>query len=378
MRETWSSGVLAALLATLATLASGATVTFDSSATRFNCPNGARSPVLLESLSDDKGEGIATKLIVPPTSADGRLCTLTRVDDEFNPFYIPIARAFDADGDWAKSAARYVDFTSVLCGQSELDGPPDVRGVNQYSQGDYLCQITITRPLAQTHVGYYLTTFVDANLPGVVANRRAAARFLERATWGPTWEEITALEAQIDADGNKALANWVSDQVQLPPTSHRAFFRRRLNPRSVESYQYGITTGPCDANARFRRFAFTYKDVELSRGHGGGIAGSTGHPYTPMKIETVGGNTVVKFGDDIRTVLDQPLQYVEDGANVTLTDGSYTLCMAEEVVGLEIGENMYNTSSRFWWETFARRASRTGEGVMTARVTAPRRARSGR
>ena len=162
MRGTRSSGALAALLATLA---SGATVTFDSSATRFNCPNGARSPVLLESLSDDKGEGLATKLIVPPTSADGRLCTLTRVDDEFNPFYIPIARAFDADGDWSKSAARYVDFTSVLCGEADADGPPDVRGVDQYAAGDYLCQITITKPLAQTHVGYYLTTFVDCECP---------------------------------------------------------------------------------------------------------------------------------------------------------------------------------------------------------------------
>jgi len=43
-----------------------------------------------------------------------------------------------------------------------------------------------------------------------------------------------------------------------------------------------------------------------------------------------------------QSVLDHPLQYEENDANVTLADGSYTLCMAEEVVGLQIGENTYN------------------------------------
>lgn len=147
--------------------------------------------------------------------------------------------------------------------------------------------------------------------------------------------------------GNLAMARWVHEQVNLQPTSHRAFFRRRLNPRSVESYQYGVP-GPraCEKNARFRRFAFTYKDVELSRGSTN-QAGGTGLPFTPMEIETikVRGNDHygIKFGDHYRTILSSPLQYEDDdGAIVALDDGKYTICSAEEVVGTRIGDNDYD------------------------------------
>jgi len=97
------------------------------------------------------------------------------------------------------------------------------------------------------------------------------------------WDEIKSLESQVALHGTKALATWTQNQVSLTPTSHRAYFRRRLNPRAVESYIYGIP-GPkaCEANARFRRFAFTIMDVELSRGSTS-AAGNDGHPYTPSE-----------------------------------------------------------------------------------------------
>ena len=118
------------------------------------------------------------------------------------------------------------------------------------------------------------------------------------------WSEIVTLENSIATSGHKAHALWVKDQQSLTPTSHRAFFRERLNPRAVESYLYGVP-GPkaCEKNARFRRFAFTYKDKELSRGHSGAWAGNTGLPFTPMAIETLSINGLnyyaVKFGKDL-------------------------------------------------------------------------------
>jgi hypothetical protein len=129
----------------------------------------------------------------------------------------------------------------------------------------------------------------------------------------------------------------------------------------VEAYQYGVPGPPARAAlARYRRHAFTTMDVELSRGSSA-PAGSSGHPFTTMRIESAGGGrTVVRFGGAVRTVLDAPLQYanvvkqdnqywegtkeyVFDAATVTdLPDGEYTICHVEDAVGTSLGGYAYN------------------------------------
>jgi hypothetical protein len=64
---------------------------------------------------------------------------------------------------------------------------------------------------------------------------------------------------------------------------------------------------------------------------------------TPLKIQTVsvGGanHYAVKFGDHIRTVLPDPLTYKgANDADVTVPDGSYTICYVEEVLGSTTGD----------------------------------------
>jgi hypothetical protein len=126
-------------------------------------------------------------------------------------------------------------------------------------------------------------------------------------------EEINELATSITNLGyTKAVASYIHNQVSLTPTSHRKYFRERLSPRAVESYQYGIP-GPtaCEINAHYRRFSFTYMDVELSRGSTS-AAGNTGNPFTPMIITTENGYTVISFGGDVRTVLGTPLEYYDN------------------------------------------------------------------
>jgi len=194
-------------------------------------------------------------------------------------------------------------------------------------------------------------------------------------------EEIEQLGNEITSNGyTKALAEWTHNQASLPPTSHRAYFRKFLNPRAVQSNQARIP-GPlaCDMNARFRSFAFTYLDVQLSRGRNKGTVGA---PFTPMEVVTEGGSyTVIKFGNEVRTVLSEPLEYYSDsgtesfedtpileGPTTTLPDGmvsfflciiftewgeglfkcihltythtylQYTICFAEEIAGTKLGE----------------------------------------
>ena len=235
--------------------------------------------------------------------------------------------------------------TEVMCGEADADGPS-----GEYVAGEHLCQVRVD-PLDLSSDGYYLTTF---HVPDHIAGERAiVTSFLEKVTFGPTMEEIDQLSADYSQQGPYALAVWLERDLARPISSHRAHFRKHLHPRAVESYIYGIPgPRPCERDARFRRFAFTYMDVEISRGSGS-PADHTGAPYTKMRIETVqiGGvnHWVVKFGDHIRTILSSPLEIYSppsrsqmqgggpSGDTVALPDGQYTLCNVEEVVGNQIG-----------------------------------------
>mmetsp|Transcript_33761 Transcript_33761/g.70958 ORF Transcript_33761/g.70958 Transcript_33761/m.70958 type:complete len:339 (-) Transcript_33761:2735-3751(-) len=302
-------------------------------ALKFTCPDRDFSPQKLTPLSSDRGKGVPKYVLLPTistssseagSSAEGKLCTLTRLN---NKFYIPIGKSYLShwnDDAWQLSPGRYLSRTSVQCDTTSSDGPTNaITGEPDYLSGEELCQFKL-HPLGPADDGYYLQTHKGRGIASTPP-RTQAARFLERTTWGATWEEISHLTEEYERDGIMAMAEWAHHQTTaLEPTSHRAYFRRRLNPRAVESYLYGIP-GPkaCEEDARFRRFAFTFKDVQLSRGQDS-PAGNDGHPYTVMKIESYaggGGGKVIKFGGEVRTVTDGPLQYEEDGNLIDLADG---------------------------------------------------------
>ena len=305
------------------------TVTIAPGAVKFSCSDyELETPTLLNSTTD--GGGDAVSFIVPPSDSSGTLCTLTRVDNKITSTHIPIARSYDTK-DWQRNPGKYVSYTTIECGVvSSGDG-----------DDEYLCQLSLPA-LTENNDGYYITRYYSEPLP----SRTLAARFLDRTTWGPTYGEIVDFESQIEANGTRAYAEWVKAQVEMEATSHRAYFRKRLNARTAVSYQYGVP-GPraCEKNAKFRRFAFTYKDVELSRGWYND-AGTNGAPFTTMGQNQISlnGDTVyvITFGGETRTVLDSPLQFRNaQGTYQPLLDGEYTICSAEETVGVRIGEYEY-------------------------------------
>ena len=64
-----------------------------------------------------------------------------------------------------------------------------------------------------------VTTGAELN---VVRNRARASQFLQRATFGPTWEEIDALAVRIGQIGrNAAFEEWIDQQFQTAPTYHK-------------------------------------------------------------------------------------------------------------------------------------------------------------
>jgi hypothetical protein len=82
------------------------------------------------------------------------------------------------------------------------------------------------------------------------------ARFLEQATFGPTRSTIMEFP--------DSYSEWVHEQMALPDSSHRRFYRSRLNHRKTVSSQQGVATHPCQAGTRYRKYAFSDKDRQAT------------------------------------------------------------------------------------------------------------------
>ena len=70
-------------------------------------------------------------------------------------------------------------------------------------------------------------------------NTNSVARFLQQTTFGPTSSEINQFPGINSSDINDApyeyYASWISSQIALPITSHRAFYRERSNPAFTDN-----------------------------------------------------------------------------------------------------------------------------------------------
>jgi hypothetical protein len=131
-----------------------------------------------------------------------------------------------------------------------------------------------------------------------------AARFLEQTTFGPRLDEIRAIP---DAT-TQTFARWIQSQAALPITSHRAEFRKRLNHRFPAGAKttVGRVTQPCEAGTRYRRAAFTDKDVGAF-----------------VEVRTVSSTQkALSIGGKLRTVINASKLYVNAvQTNQQLADG---------------------------------------------------------
>jgi len=116
------------------------------------------------------------------------------------------------------------------------------------------------------------------------------ARFLERATFGPTKADIqdfTSPEA------------WMKKQIVIAPSSHREFYRARATDWFYYTWQVGLLhTGPCDVGSRYRSFAVTQQDR---------------NSYLNIRRSPLDANKLIlSIGGYIRSVVDGPMEIGRD------------------------------------------------------------------
>ncbi len=80
---------------------------------------------------------------------------------------------------------------------------------------------------------------ISSNATQTVNNTNSVSRFLMQATFGPTLNSIHNFPGLNATDLNDApftyYNNWITSQMALPISSHRAFFRERSNPDYVNN-----------------------------------------------------------------------------------------------------------------------------------------------
>jgi len=115
-------------------------------------------------------------------------------------------------------------------------------------------QCTATLPASNSDSQYILQTrAVDV----IVSEQDQRARFLEAASMGATPQQV------LSTSGFPPVGTWIKDQMALPITSHREFYRRGLNPIwEFHKPEYAADLNPCTANGNtyWRRQILTVKD----------------------------------------------------------------------------------------------------------------------
>lgn len=170
-----------------------------------------------------------------------------------------------------------------------------------------------------------------------------ASRFLMQSSFGPTRSTI----AQVDASTEAGVAAWLAQQMALPPTLHRAYYRRRANPRL---FRGAVATGgertPCEPGSRWHRFALTKADE-------GAALSTVPAPY---------GGLSLKLGSArVRTEVS--------GANLTANE-TLRLCSVEERVGglVELGETSAQCTSCMTRQSCRRLESETAPTLRPPRI----------
>mmetsp|Transcript_3881 Transcript_3881/g.6489 ORF Transcript_3881/g.6489 Transcript_3881/m.6489 type:complete len:2423 (+) Transcript_3881:72-7340(+) len=197
-----------------------------------------------------------------------------------------------------------------------------------YSTLDYRCEqesCLVDLPLLAAGSLYQLKSF---DQPVYTADD-LIARFFEQTTFGPTQTDIASfnnstrrrlLAGGANSTLELAFASWVKDhQTSVPMTSHREFYRKRVNARYEFATRLGAVTHPCQENTRYRKFAFSHKDFK--------------------KILTIGTNGTKKhlsLDGFVRTIVDGPIVSID--GTVTFEDGNYLLCgrVPENYIGGEV------------------------------------------
>lgn len=249
----------------------------------FSCPDLSADPVVIPTggsgslipvIDKSSVDTVCVLLRVTPTPgnnvSDMSTVKITRSSDTADYNIIPVARSYD-NNDWEKVAGPY-DSKLQISGCCSLDIPTNVHGMTNDSSKFQLLLMSFSSNLTP---------------------QEEVSRFFQQTTFGPTKHMITSWNYAQDLQ--TGMKNWVSSQMdesQTPVTSHREFFRKRMDGQAffqARTKYYGPKF-PCDEFSRWREYAFDRNDWGKQfyvSGAGGGqylISEYVNNSYKPRTV----------------------------------------------------------------------------------------------
>ena len=173
----------------------------------YSCPPSGKSTVVLE---------LGRKITVAPSN-EGEVCTIEGK--------AILGRSYDGYS-WERTTSS----------TQEFDCEPNGR-----------CSIVLP-----TNAGSFKLSGYSSSMKQT--SQSEIARFLMQATFGPT-------KAELRLWGTITFRDWVIEQIALPASLHRSYYRRRANPRLGAQVVPGRPRKPCENLSRWHRHAFTSRDI---------------------------------------------------------------------------------------------------------------------
>jgi hypothetical protein len=206
-------------------------------------------------------------------SKRNQVCTLVQISPDKQSFK-PIGRSY-AGYEWEAASGEF-SYLKWIC-----DGVSCAVDLPTLSAGSI----------------YRLAT-LDTSNTAESGSMNEIARFLEQSTFGSTIEDIRSLFGS--ANLLPIFAQWIlQQQNDVSITSHREFFRQRLNARMETASYNAAVSHPCQIGTRYRRYAFSSKDN-----------------YKYLEIESVGSKKILRIDGFVRTVVKGPIFNTGDPSKV--------------------------------------------------------------
>jgi hypothetical protein len=160
-----------------------------------NCPDVGANSLAVSAGPIMLGKSSSLCILTKAVDADGTLSSVA-----------PVARSYDGRA-WEPSAGEFA--TQLLQGTEFVDTDAGTQ---------------VILPELGPGKQYYLTSYSYSS-----SHNDTLARLLETATFGTTSADLSAWDKGDVTE--ETVSEWIHEQIDKPMTSHRAFFRERVNPR---------------------------------------------------------------------------------------------------------------------------------------------------
>lgn len=200
------------------------------------CNTAGSGSSFTRQVSKSSSDTVCILLRVSKRTDNANLDNITRNSNTEDYNMVPVARSYN-NQNWERIAGPYAQDLSV----------------------NNCCSLVIPNLPNLPDGKFILMSFAHS-----ISSKEEVSRFFQQTTFGPTRSMINSWNYSNDM--TQEMRKWLQTQMdatQTPITSHRAFFRERVDkPMNKGASQYNRPRHPCARYSRWFSYSFTPEDYD--------------------------------------------------------------------------------------------------------------------